>query len=424
MIPLWTIPLCLLTGNTLILKPSPQTPTASLLLAHLAEQAGVPAGVFNIVHGGKEIVDGLLEDPRIKGVSFVGGETAGTAIYNKGIRESTSRVGRSLRLLNLAPSKSTASVSRPTWPLRTTPFSFPTRPSLSFSLLLAPAPPLTTPLLPQQQEPCAVRDSRRSLRRCRSALYGAFGPRRCRRGQGVAPGAREARFGAQGRRWIRGGCRSVRSIASPFFVLIRTGLTTKATNTQWPAHLNHLPRPNPEASLSSPQEGLPPLRARIALPFDLPRRQLPSPNDRSYPDGLGGLPTGTLRSRPLRRRGRYLRRGHRGCQQQSLVRVCFPCPLTSPPPPLPPLSPASPRSHLTLPHHPAAATVPPSSPSPAVSPVASRRSARRVSWGSTSPSRSPSRCSPGAGTRRASRAIWGSMVRAGLISTRRSVVSR
>lgn len=78
MIPLWTIPLCLLTGNTLILKPSPQTPTASLLLAHLAEQAGVPAGVFNIVHGGKEIVDGLLEDPRIKGVSFVGGETAGT----------------------------------------------------------------------------------------------------------------------------------------------------------------------------------------------------------------------------------------------------------------------------------------------------------------------------------------------------------
>lgn len=231
MIPLWTIPLCLLTGNTLILKPSPQTPTASLLLAHLAEQAGVPAGVFNIVHGGKEIVDGLLEDPRIKGVSFVGGETAGTAIYNKGIRESTSRVGRSLRLLNLAPSKSRASVSRPTWPPRTMPFSFPTRPSLSFSLLLAPAPPLTTPLLPQQQEPCAVRDSRRSLRRCRSALYGAFGPRRCRRGQGVAPGAREARFGAQGRRWIRGGCRSVRSIALPFSVLVRTGLTTKANNT-------------------------------------------------------------------------------------------------------------------------------------------------------------------------------------------------
>ncbi len=72
MVPLWMIPMALASGNTFVLKPSERDPGASLLLADLLAQAGLPAGVFNVVQGDKLAVDTLLEDPRVQAVSFVG----------------------------------------------------------------------------------------------------------------------------------------------------------------------------------------------------------------------------------------------------------------------------------------------------------------------------------------------------------------
>ena len=81
MIPLWMFPVALACGNTFILKPSERTPGASTILAELAVQAGFPPGVLNIIHGGKEAVDFICDEPRIKAVSFVGGNTAGHYIH-------------------------------------------------------------------------------------------------------------------------------------------------------------------------------------------------------------------------------------------------------------------------------------------------------------------------------------------------------
>lgn len=72
MIQLWMAPLALATGNTFILKPSERDPGAANFIARLWEEAGLPAGVFNVLHGGKEMVDGLLKHPDVDGVSFVG----------------------------------------------------------------------------------------------------------------------------------------------------------------------------------------------------------------------------------------------------------------------------------------------------------------------------------------------------------------
>ena len=84
MIPLWTIPLATITGNTLILKPSERDPGAAMILAELARDAGFPDGVINIVHGGKPTVDFLIDEPAIKALSFVGGNTVGEYIYTRG----------------------------------------------------------------------------------------------------------------------------------------------------------------------------------------------------------------------------------------------------------------------------------------------------------------------------------------------------
>ena len=65
MVPLWMIPMALATGNTFVLKPSERDPSASLILADLLAQAGLPAGVFNVVQGDKVAVDTLLEDERV-----------------------------------------------------------------------------------------------------------------------------------------------------------------------------------------------------------------------------------------------------------------------------------------------------------------------------------------------------------------------
>ncbi len=72
MVPLWMIPIALITGNCFILKPSERDPSASLLLARLLTQAGLPEGVFNVVQGDKSAVDALLQHSDIEAISFVG----------------------------------------------------------------------------------------------------------------------------------------------------------------------------------------------------------------------------------------------------------------------------------------------------------------------------------------------------------------
>jgi malonate-semialdehyde dehydrogenase (acetylating)/methylmalonate-semialdehyde dehydrogenase len=72
MVPLWMIPLALVTGNCFILKPSERDPSASLLMARLLTEAGLPDGVFNVVQGDKTAVDALLQHPEIEAISFVG----------------------------------------------------------------------------------------------------------------------------------------------------------------------------------------------------------------------------------------------------------------------------------------------------------------------------------------------------------------
>ncbi|KAF2391821.1 CoA-acylating methylmalonate-semialdehyde dehydrogenase [Pseudomonas frederiksbergensis] len=72
MVPLWMIPLALVTGNCFILKPSERDPSASLLMARLLTEAGLPDGVFNVVQGDKVAVDALLQHPDIEAISFVG----------------------------------------------------------------------------------------------------------------------------------------------------------------------------------------------------------------------------------------------------------------------------------------------------------------------------------------------------------------
>ncbi len=72
MVPMWMYPMAIAAGNTFILKPSEKDPTPSSFAAELWDQAGLPAGVFNVLHGDKVAVDGLLTHPDVKAVSFVG----------------------------------------------------------------------------------------------------------------------------------------------------------------------------------------------------------------------------------------------------------------------------------------------------------------------------------------------------------------
>lgn len=78
------IPVALACGNSFILKPSEKDPSASLMLAKLLKEAGLPDGVFNVVQGDKEVVDALLEAPDVAAVSFVGSTPIAEAIYSKG----------------------------------------------------------------------------------------------------------------------------------------------------------------------------------------------------------------------------------------------------------------------------------------------------------------------------------------------------
>jgi malonate-semialdehyde dehydrogenase (acetylating)/methylmalonate-semialdehyde dehydrogenase len=84
MVPLWMMPMALICGNTFVLKPSERDPSASMLLADLAKEAGVPDGVFNVVHGDREAVDAILAHPDIQGISFVGSTPIAKKIFETG----------------------------------------------------------------------------------------------------------------------------------------------------------------------------------------------------------------------------------------------------------------------------------------------------------------------------------------------------
>ncbi|KAJ6905638.1 hypothetical protein NC652_023414 [Populus alba x Populus x berolinensis] len=81
MIPLWIFPIAVTCGNTFILKPSEKDPGASVMLAELAMEAGLPNGVLNIVHGTNEIINGICDDDDIKAISFVGPNVVGAYVY-------------------------------------------------------------------------------------------------------------------------------------------------------------------------------------------------------------------------------------------------------------------------------------------------------------------------------------------------------
>ncbi|MDF2799498.1 MAG: CoA-acylating methylmalonate-semialdehyde dehydrogenase [Devosia sp.] len=84
MVPMWMYPAAIACGNTFILKPSERDPSASMLAWNLFMDAGLPEGVFNIVHGDKEIVDAILDHPDIKAVSFVGSTPIAEYVYRRG----------------------------------------------------------------------------------------------------------------------------------------------------------------------------------------------------------------------------------------------------------------------------------------------------------------------------------------------------
>ncbi|MDI3379046.1 CoA-acylating methylmalonate-semialdehyde dehydrogenase [Acinetobacter sp. V89_7] len=81
MIPLWMFPMAIVCGNTFVLKPSEQDPFSTMMLVELAIEAGIPAGVLNVVHGGKEVVDLLCTHHDIKAISFVGSTAVGAHVY-------------------------------------------------------------------------------------------------------------------------------------------------------------------------------------------------------------------------------------------------------------------------------------------------------------------------------------------------------
>ena len=84
MVPMWMFPVAIACGNAFILKPSERDPSASILCAQLLAEAGLPPGVFNVVHGDKVAVDRLLEHPKIAAVSFVGSTPIARYIYETG----------------------------------------------------------------------------------------------------------------------------------------------------------------------------------------------------------------------------------------------------------------------------------------------------------------------------------------------------
>ncbi|MDW0359528.1 CoA-acylating methylmalonate-semialdehyde dehydrogenase [Halomonas venusta] len=86
MVPMWMFPLAIAAGNSFVLKPSPLDPSASLMMADLLKQAGLPDGVFNVVQGDKDSVEALIDHPDVKALSFVGSTPIANLIYERGAR--------------------------------------------------------------------------------------------------------------------------------------------------------------------------------------------------------------------------------------------------------------------------------------------------------------------------------------------------
>jgi malonate-semialdehyde dehydrogenase (acetylating)/methylmalonate-semialdehyde dehydrogenase len=86
MVPMWMFPVALACGNTFVLKPSERDPSAAILLADWFAEAGLPGGVFNVVHGDKAAVDALLAHPDVQALSFVGSTPIAEYIYSEGTR--------------------------------------------------------------------------------------------------------------------------------------------------------------------------------------------------------------------------------------------------------------------------------------------------------------------------------------------------
>jgi len=86
MVPMWMFPLALVCGNTFVLKPSEKVPLTVVMLIELLEKAGLPKGVLNVVHGGRDCVDALLRHPKVKAISFVGSTPIAKYIYETGIQ--------------------------------------------------------------------------------------------------------------------------------------------------------------------------------------------------------------------------------------------------------------------------------------------------------------------------------------------------
>ncbi|MCL9661297.1 methylmalonate-semialdehyde dehydrogenase [Paenibacillus hunanensis] len=84
MVPCWMFPMAIALGNTFILKPSERTPLLTEKLAELFSEAGLPDGVFNMVYGAHDVVNGILEHPEIKAISFVGSKPVGEYVFKKG----------------------------------------------------------------------------------------------------------------------------------------------------------------------------------------------------------------------------------------------------------------------------------------------------------------------------------------------------
>lgn len=86
MVPLWMYPIALVCGNTFVLKPSEKVPLTAIRIVELLEKAGLPKGVLNLVHGGRECVDALLTHPKVKAISFVGSTPVARHIFEVGTK--------------------------------------------------------------------------------------------------------------------------------------------------------------------------------------------------------------------------------------------------------------------------------------------------------------------------------------------------
>ncbi|WP_130860367.1 CoA-acylating methylmalonate-semialdehyde dehydrogenase [Gracilibacillus phocaeensis] len=84
MVPCWMFPMAIAVGNSFILKPSEKTPLLAERLAELLDEAGLPKGVFTIIHGAHNVVNGILDHPLVKAVSFVGSKPVGEYVYKRG----------------------------------------------------------------------------------------------------------------------------------------------------------------------------------------------------------------------------------------------------------------------------------------------------------------------------------------------------